>query len=407
MKKRRIISFLTFAILLFSFLLSGCFNNNAAKDSAEIYCSLIFKSNTDNIKKIGVSDSDKYNLIKEYKDKIKDQLKKNLLLMEYSVSDEQLNSVCEEYQEVLSKITYDVKQISKSGNDAEVEITTTHFDAKEINDKAAIDALDETDNLDFESIDNGNNKFIELYLSKLADGLKNAEISSEKSSTTLKFKKVNGYWVADDGVNLGFKLVQLATTKENSDLNIDEESISPEESAKVFWDLAINEDSSVMEKLGYNKSLIEKIIKNMNKSNFKTYKNDINKYGTSFSDDQIQEIVNALKSALSKTSAKFEEVSREDNLAQVKISSTSINVNSIIKDAVNDTKNQILSNRIRDKQKIVDFYIENIIASINRAQVSSVSNENTFNFTKIGTIWLPSNVTSYVQCITSMGIEKS
>lgn len=407
MKKKIIISCLTLITLLFSFILSGCFDSNAAKNSADVYCSLVFKSDADakNVEKIGISDSDKDNLIKDYQDKIKDTLKKNFLLMQYSASDEQLNSVCDAYKEVLSKITYETKQTSKSGNEAEVEISTTHFDAKKIDEQAVMDTLDAMDNMEFASTDEENKKYIEIYLTKLTEGLKNAEISSEKSSNTFKFKKVNKYWVPDDAVNFGYKLIQLATNKENPNLNIDDESISPKESAEVFWNLVIKQDSSGMEKLGYSKAFGDRIIKNINKNDFKSFKNKFNQGEISLSDDQIQKIIDALKSALSKNSVSFEEVSKTDNSAQVKVSSTSINIDSIFSEALSNTKSQILSNRISDKQKAYQIYITNLIDTINKAQVSSATNEKTFNFTKVENIWMPSNVTSYSEGIVNMSAK--
>lgn len=404
MKKKRILSFLMLIVLVFSCLLSGC-DSNAAKNSAEIYCSVIFKSDAKDIQKIGASDSDKDKILKEYEDKTKDQLKRNLLLMEYSASDEQLNSVYEAYKEALSKITYEVKQISKSGDKAEVEISTTYFDVKKIDEQAAMDAFDETDKMEFASTDEESKKYSEIYINKLAEELKNAAPSSEKSSNTFKFKKVNKYWVPDDETNFGYKLIELATKKENSNLNIDEESISPKESAEVFWNLVIKEDSSGMEKLGYSKEFGDRIIKNMNKNDLKSFKSEFNQAGASLSDDQIQGIITALRSAISKNSANFEEVSKANNLAQVKISSTSISMNSIINDALNTTQSQILSNGITDKQKAMEMYGTNLIDSINKTQVSSTSSSETFSFTKIGDIWMPSNITDYTESLGNMSIK--
>ncbi|AGX41858.1 DUF5105 domain-containing protein [Clostridium saccharobutylicum] len=405
MKKKRILSFLTLVALLFSFLFSGCFDSNAAKNSAEIYCSLIFKSDAQNIQQIGLSDSDKDNLIKDYQSKIKDRLKQNLIFMGYLASDDQLNSVCDGYKEALSKITYETKQISKSGDEAQVEISTTNFDVKKIDEQAATDALNETDTMEFSSTDEENNKFNEIYLNKLAEGLKNAEISSDKSSNTFKFKKVNKYWVPDDSANFGYKLIRLATDEENTDLNIDEESISPEESAKLFWNLVINQDSSSIEKIGYSKAFGERLIKNKNKEYFKYLKNEFNKAGISLSDEQIQGIINALLSSIKKTSANFEVASKTDNLAKVKVSSTSINLNSIATKTENNIKNQISSGKITSKQQALDSCISLITDEINNAQLGSSNNENTFSFTKIADIWIPSNVNNYVENITDMSIK--
>lgn len=400
MRKKRIIGFLLLLVLLFSFVFTGC-DTNAAKNSADIYCSLVFKSDTQNINKIGLSDSNKDNIIKDYQDKIKEQLKKNVLLMGYSASDEQLNSVCEAYKDALSKITYETKQISKSSDKAEVEISVTNFDVKKIDEQAAMDALDETDKMSFANTDEENKKYIEIYLNKLPERLKNADISTEKSSNKFNFKKVNKYWVPDDGTNFGYKLVRLATYKDKPDLNINEESIAPKESAEIFWNLIINQDSSGIEKLGYSKAFGERIIKSMNKNEFKSLKDEFSKSGVSLSDDKIQGILTALRGAMKKDSATFTEISKTDNSAKVKVSTTSINLNSIVNEAVNIIKNQ----RIADKQKAMDIYATNIIDLLNKAQASSTSNENTFSFTKVADLWVPSNTKSYIESISKMSMK--
>lgn len=404
MKGKKIITFLLLTVLLFSCLFSGC-DTNAAKNSADIYCSLIFKSNTENLQKIGVSDSKKDELIKGYEDKIKEQLKKNLLLTGDSASDEQLNSICEAYKEALSKISYETKQISKSGDTAEIEISTSYLDVKKIDEEAAMEALDETDKMEFSSSKEETNKFNDLYLSKIVEKLKTAEVSSEKSSKTFIFKKVKKYWAPDDTANFSYKLVRLATNKNTSDLNINEESISPEESAKVFWNLVINEDSSGIDKLGYSKAFGDRIVKKMDKSDFKTLKDDFNKSNVSLSDDQIQGIIGALRNAISRSTADFKEISKTDNSAKVKVSATSINISSIIKTVENTTKNQITSGRITNKQKAIDAYAANLIDEINKAQPSSDNKEKTYSFTKIGDLWLPSNITTYSQGIVDMCIK--
>ncbi|MBW6408689.1 DUF5105 domain-containing protein [Clostridium weizhouense] len=403
MKKKRIISFFTLIVLCFLF--SGCFDNNAAKTSAERYCSLIFKSDLDNTQKLGISESEKDDLVNKFKDKIKEQLKHNLLLMGYSASDDQLNLVSDGYKEALSKITYNVKQISKSGDEAEVEISTNHFDIKEIDEKAAMDALDETEDMRFTIGYEENKKFSEIYLNKLAEGLKNVEVSSEQSKNTFKFKKENNHWIPDDSDNFGYKLVKLATNNKNPDLNINEESISPEESAKVFWDLVIKSDSTSIEKIGYSKAFGERIIKTMNKSELESLKKEFKQSGVSPSDDQIQGIVDALRSAISQNSVDFEVVSKTDTTAEVKISATSINLDSIVNDVSNETRNQIISSRMTDKQKAVELYCRNLVDSIKNVQVGSTKSEQIFNFSKIADMWMPTNVEKFFESIGKLNIQ--
>ncbi|NMF03182.1 hypothetical protein [Clostridium beijerinckii] len=46
--------------------------------------------------------------------------------------------------------------------------------------------------------------------------------------------------------------------------------------------------------------------------------------------------------------------------------------------------------------------VVNLIDSINNGQISSTITENTFSFTKVGNIWLPSDTTNYTESISKM-----
>lgn len=78
---------------------------------------------------------------------------------------------------------------------------------------------------------------------------------------------------------------------------------------------------------------------------------------------------------------------------------------SIVKEAETKTKNQIRSNRITNEQKAIESYGVNLIDEINNAQVSSGNNEQIFNFTKVGNMWMPSNMKIYTESIVDMNIK--
>ena len=80
-------------------------------------------------------------------------------------------------------------------------------------------------------------------------------------------------------------------------------------------------------------------------------------------------------------------------------------MNSILKEVESTTKNQILSGRITDKQNAMDAFAANLIAAINKAQVSPGSKENTFSFTKLVDLWIPSNTESYISSIAEMSMN--
>ena len=271
--------------------------------------------------------------------------------------------------------------------------------------KGTMDALDETENMEFASDDEESKKYIEIYLNKLAEGLKNAEVSSKKSENTFKFKKADKYWEADDLESFGYKLVQLATNNENPNLNINETRISPEESAKIIWNLLIKADSSGMNKIGYSEAFGKRIIRTMNKNELETFKKEFNQAGVSFSDDQIRGMIDALRGTISKNSVNFEQVSKTDTTAEVKVSSASIEFNSIVNNAVDKTTSQSVSRGMTDNQKILDLYCTNLIYTIKNAQQGSTKNERTFSFTKISDVWMPVDVKSFAESIGKMNMQ--
>lgn len=406
MKKKCLTSILLSAVLLFSFLLGGCFDSDAAKKSADVFCSLVFKSDAENLDKVGVSQSQKDQLVDEYHSQIRKQLQDNISMWGGYVSQSQLDEICDAYTDALSNITFEVKQISKSGDSAEVEVSTTHFDARKADEQAIMEAMDELENVKFESEYDEDNKLTETYLNKLPEKLRNSVISSEKSTNTFKFKKVDKYWVPEDEENFGYMLVQQATNDENLSLAIDDARITPAESAEIFWNITAKAEASGIEKLGYSKEFGDKLVSYSSKKVAQQMKDEFSEMGASLSDDEVQNLVQAFINGLSKNTAQYEEISKDDDTAKVKITSTSLDFSSIVEAAVNKTTNDAIASGNSDTQQLMQAYCTNLINEINNAQpVSRPTNQITIDFTKVADLWLPSNMDDFAEDISSMCIE--
>lgn len=406
MKKKSVISFLLAAVMAFSMLLSGCFDSNAAKKSADVFCSLVFKSESENLDKFGITESKKDELLDMYHDQIKKQLKNNVTMWGGYISETQLNDITDAYLETLSKVTFETKQISKSGDSAEVEISTTHFDVRKTDEQAMMAALDEIENMKFSSDYEELSKLMEVYLTNIPDKIRNAEISSDKSTNTYKFKKVDKNWMPEDEENFGYMLAMQATNNDNLNLSIDETRITPEESAEIFWKLSAKADTSGFEKLGYSKEFGDKLISYVNKKLVKQMQDEFTGTGAELSDEEVQKMITALMNGLGKNDAQFEEVSKDGDTAKVKVTSTVIDINSIIETVVNKTANDAIAAGTTDVHQIMQAYCTNFINEMNNVQpISKSSNYRTFEFTKVADMWFPSNVDEFSEDISTMCIQ--
>ena len=63
---KKLLSFLLAALMAFSFVFAGCSDSEAAKKSADAFCSLVFKSESDNLAKIGITEAKKDELMDIY-----------------------------------------------------------------------------------------------------------------------------------------------------------------------------------------------------------------------------------------------------------------------------------------------------------------------------------------------------
>lgn len=406
MKNKKLLSFLLAALMAFSFTLCGCFDSDAAKKSADVFCSLVFKSETENLAKIGVTEDKKDELVDTYRSQIKGQLRDNVSTWGGNVTESQLDDITNAVLDTLSKITFETKQISKDKDNAEVEISTTHFDLRKADEQAVIAALDEIDNMNFTSDYEEDKKLTEVYLNKLPEMIRNSEISTEKSTNTFKFKKEDKYWLPEDEENFGYMVAMQATNKDNLNLSKDETRITTEEAAEIFWNLSTKADVSGFEKLGYSNEFGDRLVKYLNKKIVKEMKDQLGSTGAPLSDEDIQKMITAYINVLSKNEAQFEEVSKTDDTATVKITSTVIDMTSVCNAAIDKTTNDAIASGTVDTQKIMEAYCVNFIDAMNNVQpIKDPLNQTTVQFVKTADIWVPLNTDIFTDSVTSMGIK--
>ena len=197
-----------------------------------------------------------------------------------------------------------------------------------------------------------------------------------------------------------------ATNKDNLNLSKDETRITTEEAAEIFWNLSTKADVSGFEKLGYSNEFGDRLVKYLNKKIVKEMKDQLGSTGAPLSDEDIQKMITAYINVLSKNEAQFEEVSKTDDTATVKITSTVIDMTSVCNAAIDKTTNDAIASGTVDTQKIMEAYCVNFIDAMNNVQpIKDPLNQTTVQFVKTADIWVPLNTDIFTDSVTSMGIK--
>lgn len=419
LKNKKIISLIILSILSCSLFIHGCSKNNSKK-SAEIYCAAIYKSETNNIESIDLDTSEladykencQYNFCKAISDPIESigfNYKRNLT-----------DDVWDAFQEKISNVKFEVKEVSSKDNKAQIEITSTYIDLKSIKDKAANDALNETGGTVFYTEDNSapkfstnsdykfdsGNAFADAYLKNLKKEIENAELSTQKAKRTIKFDKKDDSWIPKDPYESTYELIQIVTNNELPDLDSDEQSVSAEENAQNLWNSAINNDLDGIEKLGYNEAFAKKYLDIVNKDIYKKFIDNISissKYPPT--DEQAEKLIDAIKYCIKNNPVSFTITNGDDISLDLKATTSQLDLKSVKDSARNKLGTSLYSSSVQDKQQLVDDYYYTITQELKTLKPSSTTEQNNFTFFKRGNLQLPFNSVSFVDSLINMMIK--
>lgn len=175
--------------------------------------------------------------------------------------------------------------------------------------------------------------------------------------------------------------------------------VTAQECAQVLWDMDIKHDTSNISKLKLKeqdgKDAIDKDMKNAKDKLRQGF--TVNQI--KFTDAQLDDVCNALSDAYGKANVKIEEVSNDDKTAQIKYTTTYIDIGQLAKKASDDALTSVKSSGITDKSQAVDkfseLYIQNLITQLKNPAISTDTKDKTYKFVKKDNVWLPEDATTF------------
>lgn len=209
MKNNRKIVASLFTAAIMSISMIGCGNTIKPEESAQVLCEISVKHDITNASKLGISDDEANAIIDETESEQKKVLKTNFDATQLPITDSQIDSVIEAYNEVFNKIDYTIEVTSQTSKSAQVKISSTYIDLSSIDTEAAGSALDELYTLDVTSEEDALAKTAELYIKNLLNGLKDAKASTNTVEKTFTFEKADGYWLPSDTEGFAEQLQEL------------------------------------------------------------------------------------------------------------------------------------------------------------------------------------------------------
>jgi len=191
-KSKKLIAVLITAILGSAVLLTGCAQKPVKADVAvEAFYNLYILGNSSEIEKIALTKDEVTKVYDLLKSTSEAATKKNVTSQPpyLQISNDQLDTIYNAQMEALKKLTVTTEIVSEDGDNATVKLTTTYVDMTAIDTKAGTDAGVEVLAMGLTNQAELYKKIVEVYTSKLSEGLKAAVPSTDTKETTFECSK--------------------------------------------------------------------------------------------------------------------------------------------------------------------------------------------------------------------------
>lgn len=208
MKNKKFTSMLLVAMLLLSCVVTGCGKSITPKECAQVWWELSFDDTT-NVSKLKMKEAEVKSQIEESNKKEISKLKRSFSAEGMTITDEQVKAFYNAMIEVSKKATVTIDEVSNDGKIAEVKYKSNYIDMNQIATKAIEDAIASVQELGLTSEKEIQNKYAELFMKNLTDGIKNAKFSDDTKEVTYKLTKKDGIWTPDNQEDLADKLNDL------------------------------------------------------------------------------------------------------------------------------------------------------------------------------------------------------
>ncbi|MHC1684439.1 MAG: hypothetical protein AB6733_16005 [Clostridiaceae bacterium] len=174
--------------------------------------------------------------------------------------------------------------------------------------------------------------------------------------------------------------------------------VAPEESAKILYNVFIKSEKPDLSTTGLKQEDFDKVLQDRKELSVNQFRAEFTKAGVAVNEAQIEEAYNAIVEAYKKADVTTEVVTKTDTTAVVKVKTTYIDLVSIVTKAVTDAQTSLTGSGLSEqalKAKLVETYMNNLIAGIKNAQISTDTKEKTFDFVLKNNVWLPVDQEQY------------
>lgn len=181
---------------------------------------------------------------------------------------------------------------------------------------------------------------------------------------------------------------------------------TPTESAQIYWDALVKNDTANVEKVNLADEDVQKFIDNSFTKTKNELKLMLSKSGLSITNEQCDKLVQDVYDLGKKATVKVEEVSNDGKTAEIKYTVNYIDLNSTIQEAQTETVSEIkslgLANTPSAQTKIMEIYLNKISDKLQLSEPSSQTVEETVKFVKNKNVWNPEDVENFASKVINM-----
>lgn len=182
--------------------------------------------------------------------------------------------------------------------------------------------------------------------------------------------------------------------------------VASDESAKILFDFAVKGDKANLSKIGGTQKDFDEGKKEEKDSFTSQVKSSLSASGFSISDEQVNDMYDALMNSLKKVNETTSVVSEDGKTAEVKIKTTYIDLKGLVSKAQQDALAQAKSSNITDetqlKAKFIDVYVKDLVSELNNAKPETNTKEQNFKFVIKDGQWLPENFSDFYKKVGSL-----
>ena len=204
---------------------------------------------------------------------------------------------------------------------------------------------------------------------------------------------------------IGFVLLFVYYIADDLLGNKTNEVISPAESAKIVSQFYLYGDKSGVKELGMSDEEIQAALRKGKEESIKVIKNNINAFGYSVGNDQLEQYYNAIMKASKKLTVKTKLVSQDKNIAIVSIKANNIPFTEISYKASSKVE-EALGTVEGDEADYIEMeskiYMDSFIEELESVEPSSDFYQEEVAFTRAGNGWFPANNDMFATTIDNL-----